>query len=343
MKFIKLLGYVATLLCVFSPAALLAQSTVGTVYGNITDASDARLPDAQLTLKDTKTNLQQQAKSDKHGDYTFVAVKPGQYQVIVAADGFRTETKSEITVDANQNVDVSFKMALGDASEHVEVSGGASMVDTREAQIGETIDERRIEELPTINRDAYQLLQTVTGVTNFTSDALTGSRNGTNFTVNGFPATTSTFYLDGAQNNALENGGGNKPPNPSALQEARILTSNFDAEFGRSPGAVVSLITKSGADRYHGEVYEFLRNNALDAKPYFAPHGTIINFKQNQYGATAGGPLPHFAKTYFFLAFEHLELHQNQYLFPANYQAPTTLEAAGDFRNSTFSDHRHPA
>ena len=238
-----------------------------------------------------------------------------------------------MTVDANSNVNVSFALQAGGASEQVQVSAATTLVDTREAQIGETIDQARIEELPTINRDPYELLQTVAGVTNFTPDTLIGSRLGANFSVNGFPVSTSSFYLDGAQNNILRTGGGNKAPNPSALQEFRILTSNFDAEFGRSPGAVLNLITKSGGNSYHGELYEFLRNNAFDAKNYFAPPGTIVNFKQHQFGGTTGGPIPKFHDMRFFVSFEHLQLHQNQYVFPVQWTLPTAAEAAGDFTN----------
>ncbi|MES2391111.1 MAG: carboxypeptidase regulatory-like domain-containing protein [Acidobacteriota bacterium] len=332
MKFSKRL-VVATSFFVATLAAH-TQTTVGTIYGTVTDASAAKISAATVTITDTKTKLTQTMTTTTSGDYAFVAVNPSDYTVAVNAKGFKTETQTGVTVDANQNVNVSFQLTIGSTDEQVEVTAGTTMVDTRESQIGETINEQRIEELPTLNRDPYSLLITVPGVSSFTSDTIIGSRGGVNVAVNGLPATTSSFYLDGAQNNAMKSGGGNKAPNPSALQEFRILTSNFDAEFGRSPGAVVNLITKSGTDRYHGEAYEFLRNNAFDAKNYFSTPGTINNFKQHQYGAAVGGPLPHLPKTFFFASFEHLQLHQNVYIFPTQYTAFTPAEAKGDFRNA---------
>jgi hypothetical protein len=331
MKSLKLLALSA--FAALLVAAAHAQSTVGTIYGSVVDPSGAKVTGAAVVITDVKTQVKQTNKTNSHGDYQFVAVNPSDYIVTVTADGFKTETQTGVTVDANDNVNVSFNLTTGGASETVEVTAGTTMVDTREAQIGETIDEQRIQELPTIDRDPYELLQTVTGVSGFTADTLIGSRQGANFSVNGFPISTSSFYLDGAQNNILRTGGGNKAPNPSALQEFRILTSNFDAEFGRSPGAVLNLITKSGSDGYHGELFEFLRNNMFDAKPYFALPDTIINFHQNQFGGTVGGPIPKLHQTFFFTSFEHLQLHQNQYIFPSQWILPTPAEAAGDFTN----------
>ncbi|HZL25198.1 MAG TPA: carboxypeptidase regulatory-like domain-containing protein [Acidobacteriaceae bacterium] len=329
MKFLKLLAHAA--FAVLLVAAANAQSTVGAIYGSVADPSGAKVTGAAVVITDVKTGVVQSNKTNGQGDYQFVAVNPSDYVVTVTAPGFKTETHTGVTVDANSNVNVSFTLNPGAKDDTIEVLAGTTMVDTREAQIGETIDQARIEELPTINRDPYELLQTVTGVTGFTPDTLIGSRQGAAFSVNGFPISTSSFYLDGAQNNILRSGGGNKSPNPSMLQEFRIITSNSDAEFGRSPGAILNLITKSGADHYHGELYEFIRNNAFDAKNYFASPGTIINFKQHQFGGTVGGPLPKLYQTFFFAGFEHLQLHQNQYIFPSQWQLPTPAEASGDF------------
>ena len=333
MKFTKLL--VCASLFTLLAATANAQSTVGTIYGSLADSSGAKLPNATVTIKDVKTGVEQTKKADSHGDYQFTAVNPGDYEVIVTLDGFKTETQTGVTVDANDNVNVSFAMTAGGVNDNIEVAAGTTMVDTREAQIGETIDEQRIEELPTLNRDPYQLLQTVTGVSSFSSDILIGGRVGANFSVNGFPTTTSSFYLDGAQNNILRNGGGNKSPDIDALQEFRILTSNFDAEFGRSPGAVVNLITKSGTDAYHGDLYEFLQNNMFNARPYFSflDPGFINTLKQHQFGGTAGGPVPKLHQTFFFVDYAHVQLHTDDYVYPSQYTLPTAAEATGDFTN----------
>lgn len=321
--------------------AAYGQSTVGTIYGSVSDPSGSKLANAVITITDVKTQLTQTSKSNGKGDFQFVSVQPSNYTVTATVDGFKTETQTGVTVDANANVNVSFTLQVGAKDESVEVTAGTTLVDTREAQIGETIDEQRIEELPTVNRDPYQLLQSVTGVSGFSPDTLIGSRDGARFSVNGMPVGQSSFYLDGAQNNILRAGGGNKAPNPSMLQEFRILTSNFDAEFGRSPGAVVNLITKSGSDRYHGEVYEFIRNDALDALPFSygpLPADFPVNYKLNQFGGSVGGPMPKLSKTYFFFGFEQLNLHQLAYVLPTQYRAPQAAFANGDFSTDYGTD-----
>ena len=337
MKQFKLLVVAYVLVASLWTLPAIAQSVVGTVYGSVEDATGARLSGVELVLTNVHTTVQQTIKANGHGDFLFNAVQPSDYTVRASMKGFRAETQTNVTVDANQNVNVSFQLIAGSVSDSVEVTAGTTMVDTREAQIGETVDSQRIEELPTINRDPYELLQTVTGVSGYSEDTVTGSRYGANFSTNGFPLYTSSFYLDGAFNTALKAGGGNKSPNPSALQEARVLTSNFDAEFGRSPGGVVNLITKSGTSQYHGQLYEYLRNNAFDAKPYFFPHGSPVNFHQHQYGATIGGPIRHLPQAFFFTSFERLQLHQNAYITPSQVILPTAAEAAGDFRADAAS------
>jgi len=334
MKFLKLLACSAFAACLITAAH--AQSTVGTIYGSVADHSGAKVAGADVVITDVKTQVKQTNKTNDHGDYQFVAVNPSDYTVTITAPNFKTETQTGVTVDANTNVNVSFTLTPGGANENVEVTAGTTLVDTRESQIGETIDQQRIEELPAINRDAYQLLQTVTGVTSFSPDLLIGGRDGANFSVNGFPTNTTSFYLDGAQNDVLRNGGGNKPPAVEALQEFRITTANFDAEFGRSPGAVVNLITKSGTAAYHGELYEFLQNNYFNAKNYFAPSYLIDNLHQHQFGGTVGGPIPKLRETFFFIDIAHVQLHTDDYIYPqADTELPTVAEEAGDFTNDT--------
>jgi hypothetical protein len=335
MKFLKLLARSAFVVLLVTAAH--AQSTVGTIYGSVSDPGGAKVPNASVVITDVKTQVKQTNTTNAKGDYQFVAVNPSDYIVTVTATGFKTETQTDVTVDANSNVNVSFTLNVGSAKDvTVEVEAGTTLVDTRESQIGETIGQERIEELPTINRDAYQLLNTVTGVTSFTPDTLIGGRTGANFSVNGFPTNTSSFYLDGAQNDILRDGGGNKAPAVEALQEFRILTSNFDAEFGRSPGAVVNLITKSGTASYHGELYEFVQNNYFNAKNYFAPSYLITNLHQHQFGGTVGGPIPKVPQTFFFIDIAHVQLHTDDYIYPyANTVLPTVAEENGDFTNDT--------
>ena len=150
-------------------------------------------------------------------------------------------------LSANQNVHVVFSLAPGETSQTVDVTAAVTLVDTRGSALAETIEQERIQNLPTLNRSTYDLVQTVPGVSSYTADAQTGSKGGANFSVNGLPADMTSFYLDGSYNNTFKQGGGNKIPNPDAIQEFRLITSNFDAEFGRCPGAVANVITRSGS------------------------------------------------------------------------------------------------
>lgn len=312
-----------------------AQSTAGTIYGTVQDQLGAVLPNADITITDVKMNLSQTSRTNESGDYTFVAVSPSDYTVTANVSGFKSVTQTGVTVDANQNVNVSFKLTPGATSAEVEVHAGTTLVDTRESQIGTTIDEKQISDLPTINQDPYELIVTAPGVSGFNPDLVIGSRNGANFSVDGFKNTMGTFYLDGGQDNSLKTGGGDKAPTAYALQEFRLLTANYDAEFGRSPGAIVNLITKAGASARHGELHEFLRNDMFDAKNFFADPGTNETFKQNEFGGAFGGPVPRSRQTFFYTYFDHLQLHQLEYTYGSQVLLPTAAEASGDFRNST--------
>ncbi|MES2390198.1 MAG: carboxypeptidase regulatory-like domain-containing protein [Acidobacteriota bacterium] len=324
----------ALMTAIFVAAPGWGQSTTGAVYGTVLDPTHSAVPGAVVTLKAVDTGILQTTASNASGEYTFTTVNPGNYMVITTAQGFKTQTQTGITLSANQNIHVDVGLVVGEASVSVDVTAGTTLVDTREAQIAETIDRVRIAELPTLNRNPYDLLQTATGVTSYTQDIAIGSRDATNFSVNGFPGNSTSFYLDGSFDNAYRAGGGNKAPNPDALSEMRILTSNFDAEFGRTPGGIVNMITRSGTEKYHGSVYEYLRNNMFDARNYFAASNVPLNFKQHQYGATFGGPTPLLAKTFAFFSYEHFQLHTVASVFPTAIITATAQERTGDFSAS---------
>jgi hypothetical protein len=165
-------------------------------------------------------------------------INPGDYNVSTTATGFKTQTRTGVRVAANENIHVAFKLPVGNTTEVVSVAAGVTMVDTRGAQIATTIGQEELQQLPSVNRDVYSLVATVPGVTNCSGAPLTGDVNGTTFSVNGLPTTMVSFYLDGAYNNVYKNQSeGNAVSNRDALQEFHLITSNFDAEFDRTPGA----------------------------------------------------------------------------------------------------------
>jgi hypothetical protein len=325
----------ATLVTIFILMACLravwAQTTTGSIYGTVTDSTGAVIPNAKVVLTNTGTNAVLTATSNSHGAFVFPAVDPGNYKIATSVKGFAPETQTGIVLAASQNVNASFKLAVGNVSNQVVVEAGVTMVDTRESQIGETIDQRSIQDLPVVNRSAYDLVETVPGITKYSPPPATGNTTGVDFVTNGIRPNFNSFYLDGALDTEVFRGGGAPMPNPDALEEFRMLTSNFDAEFGRYPGAAVNVITRSGVNQYHGTVYDYLRNNILNGKPYFQT--SVPRLVQNTYGAGLGGPVIR-DKAFYFLSFEGEHIGQSTIKTIASMIVPTALERKGDFTKS---------
>src|SRR5665213_607610 len=312
---------------------LAAQTTTGSVYGTVADPTGAVLPHAAVTLTNVDTNIVLKTESNAEGAFIFPVVDPGNYKVSAQATGFKVVVQNGIVLSANQNVNASVSLPVSGAGADntVNVEAGVTLVDTRESQIGETIDQRRMVELPTQSRSAYDLVQIVPGITNYSPPAATGDTTGVNFTTNGIRSNFNSFYLDGALNNEVFRGGGAPLPNPDALGEFRLLTTNFDAEFGRYPGGVSNVITRSGINTYHGVVYDYLRNNVLNAKPYFQT--SIPRLVQNNFGASVGGRIIR-DKAFFYLSYQGLRVGQSAIVTTAGIFVPTALERVGNFTQS---------
>jgi hypothetical protein len=286
------------------------------------------VPDAHIIVKNVATGEIFNARGNGSGYFSFPTMQPGEYVVSAQHEGFQSEIQQSVRLDANQNVHTNFTLKVGAVSQTVTINAATTLVDTRESQIATTIGERSITDLPSVNRDVYGLLTITPGVTNYTADTQTGSRAGTQVSVNGIGQNataydTNTWKL-----------GGNLLPNPDALQEFRVITSNFDAEFGRSPGGVVSAITRSGTDKYHGLIYDYVRNTILDASTYFVAGG-VTPLHQNQFGGTIGGPLPGLReKAFFFASYEGLRVATPSSVTSTSLTVPTALERTGDFSQS---------
>lgn len=340
-KILKAALFAALILCAAFTGR--AQSTTGSIYGAVTDSAGAAVPNSTVTAKDIETGAVLTTTTNGSGEYVFSNIKPGNYQVAGTAEGFKTQNQSGISVSANQNVHVTFTLEVGATTETVDVTAATTLVDTRGSTLAETIETQRIQDLPTLNRNAYDLVQTVPGITNYTGDKQTGTRNGAIFVTNGLPGDMASFYLDGAYNNTYKQGGGNKSPNPDAIQEFRILTSNFDAEFGRSPGAAVNVITRSGTNKYHGSAYEYIRNDLFNSQNYFTAPGTRRQpYKQNQFGGTLGGPVIH-DKLFAFLSYEQFIFHTTNQINSGDVILPSDAERNGDLSNSKFKPTSLPA
>ena len=290
-----------------------AQSTTGSIYGTVADSTGAVIPGATVTVVETGTNETHSTTSDGSGNYVFPSLTPGTYRVIAKVKGYETETQTGIDLDANQNVRAIFSLKVGSVTENVTVAATTTLVDTRESQLGLTIDQARLEELPLNGRNAYDLVQLSPGVTNYSpaqNSQYVGDPVGATFSTNGLRAYENSFYLDGANNTSYYRPGGNYAPNPDALMEYRILTTSFDAEFGTMPGAVVNMVTRSGTNAFHGTLYDYVRNNIFNARTEFVT-SAAAHLRYNQFGGTVGGPVFR-NKLFFFFAYQGLRIAQFQ-------------------------------
>jgi outer membrane receptor for ferrienterochelin and colicin len=221
--------------------------------------------------------------------------------VEVESQGFKKYVHRGVVLEINQNARVDVKLELGAVTQEVVVQGDVASVDTHQAQLGSVVDTRRINDLPLNGRNVYSLVTQLPGVTGTTLQAQPDVAQGNQMNLNGSRMLQTSFLLDGGLNNNVWRDGGLMSPNPDAVEEFRLITSNYNAEYGRSGGGIVNVITKSGTNQFHGALYEYLRNDDLDARSFFNPSVSIL--KQNQFGGTVGGPVKH-DKLFFFFSYE---------------------------------------
>ena len=278
-----------------SPAA--AQATGG-ITGIATDASGAVLPGVTIDVTSRDTGQVRTAVTGPDGFYTIALVNPGVYQVKATLPGFRTTVRDTITVVVNETVRADMQMQVGQLEEQVTVLGQSPLVETTNATLGVVIDQQKVVDLPLNGRNFTQLGTLIPGVV--APPASLGGQDGNatpggfgnvtgGFNVNGQRNQSNNFLLDGATNNDSFNTGFVLRPPPDAIQEFKILTHSYDAEYGRNAGSVVNVVTKGGTNRWHGSAWEFNRDDKLQAKNFFATAKPEL--KQNQFGGAVGGPL----------------------------------------------------
>ncbi len=305
--------------------SLFAQTPTGSVSGTVTDSSGATLASATVRIIENNTHETHSATTGASGTYIFPIIPVGQYSLEAEATGFKLEKRTGVTLDVNQNTRADFVLQVGSVREVIEVKADTPMVDTMDVQLGETVDQKRIENLPLMGRNIYDLISLMPGAVNVTTLTV-GSNAGNVMNVNGNRNGSNNFYIDGGQNTSQWRNGGNMAPNPDAIAEFHLITSNFDAEYGRQPGSVLNVVTRSGANAYHGTVFEFLRNDTVDARNFF--QASLNPLHWNQFGGTFGGPVRH-NKTFFFASYQGLRLATNT--FENGTVVPTVPERTGDF------------
>jgi hypothetical protein len=296
-----------------------AQITGGTILGTVRDTSGATIAGANVVIQNTATGITTTVMTNEYGLYRGSNLIPGTYQVVVSANGFATLVEKDLTLEVGAELPVNLVLRVGGSTERVEVSGEVSDVATSNSTVSAVVNERTVQELPLNARDWTLLANLEPGVATVRTlvglNANPGRVNrgwGTELTVGGNRPQQNNYRMNGVSMNDYANGapgsvlGGDL--GVDAIQEFSVVTSNAQAEYGRSSGGIINAITRSGTNAFHGSIYEFLRNSVLDARNVFdILNGQPIKppFKRNQFGATAGGPIRK-DKTFFFADYEGL-------------------------------------
>ncbi len=316
-------------------AVSFAQVDAGAILGTIRDASEAVIPGVKVTLTNEDTGLVQVTTSASAGEYIFAPVRIGTYSVAAEFQGFQRVAHPHVAVNVQQRVVVDFLLPPGEMTQTVSVTGEAPLLQSEDAAVGQVIGARSINNLPLNGRNFTFLAQLSAGVT-FDQQDTRGLGASGSFAANGLRPAQNNYLLDGIDNNVnlvdFLNGTAFvvKPP-VDAIAEFKIQTNNYSAEAGRSAGAILNATIKSGTNEFHGNAWEFLRNDALDAANFFENSGGIPKgeYRQNQFGFTAGGPIRK-NKTFIFGDYEGTRIRQ---AVPSINTVPTLQERSSGFTN----------
>ena len=305
-----------------------AQQITGSIRGTVQDPSGAIVRGATVTAKQVETGLTRVVAADHQGEYVLVELPIGHYQMEVQAKGFQTYLQQGISLDVNQNATIAIRLKLGAETQQVEVSANAALVQSTVTSLGQTVMEHEILDLPLDGRNFSQLGTLQPGVVPLTPGLLEAggpARQNQAYAVDGQRPESNNFMIDGADNVSSVDGGFVLKPPIDAIAEFKILSHNANAEFGRNTGSTTNIVTRSGSNSFHGALWEFLRNDAMDSSDYFTH--SVQPLKQNQFGGTFGGPLRK-DKTFFFAYYEGFRNRQGETV-PAT--VPSAAERQGNF------------
>src|SRR5438067_9088295 len=327
-------------------SALIAQVDRGSIVGTVSDASGANVQGAKVVIKNLATDQLVEVTTDSSGAYAANLLRIAAYSVTVEKPGFKKAVELNVEVGVNQVVRVDLTLQVGSATESVEVTGTAPLLQTETSSLGTIETERRISDLPLNGRNFIQLAYLGPGAnsgqtgSNVSGGVFENERANEALSVNGLRVSNNNFLLNGVDNNEFGLGGVVVLPPPDAIQEFRTEENSMSAEFGRG-GAAVNVVLKSGTNQVHGGVYEFIRNDKLDAVNYF--NQGKQPFKRNQFGAFVGGPI-HKNRTFLFGDYQGSRLRASNPFFST---VPTIAERGGDFSDrltgTTFSPCATPS
>lgn len=309
------------------------QGETGSITGVVHDASGGIIAGATVTVTNTGMGTEQRITTSSDGTFSVPDLIPGTYAVQVEHPGFRTAVQPPFHIDVNQVVRADVTLTVGALSQKVEVTAAEPLIETQTSSLGQVVDQRRVEDLPLNGRDFVQLAYLTPGVNAGPAGIVQqgsipeNERGNGAIQANGLTATNNNFLLNGFDNNEQQIGFEVIQPSVDAIEEFKVQTNSFGADIGRG-GAVVNVVIKSGTNQFHGNLFEFLRNSAFDAKNYFdSPTLPIPPYKQNQFGGTFGGPIIR-NHTFFFVDYQGTRIRQSQTDIST---VPVLSERGGDF------------
>ncbi len=306
----------------------------GSILGVVRDTTNAAIVGAEIIATNAQTNLSRKTTSGADGSYRLLALPAGTYNVTASSTGFQQFTASKIDVKVNDQLRVDITLEIGNLQQEVHVAATAVQVESASTQLGQVIESAKILALPLNGRSYIDLLSLQAGVAPTSSGTIGGDRpvsgmlDAGNVSVNGQRETSNAFLVNGGDVSEGRNMGTGLIPNLDSIEEFRLITNSFDAEYGKFSGAVMNAITKSGTNGFHGDAFEFLRNDNLDARNFFDT--TKAELRRNQFGYAAGGP---FWKNKLFWFSDYQGTRQVQGASTGIVQLPTRGSAAGHLRS----------
>ncbi len=313
----------------FAVLALQAQITTTTISGIVSDSTGGGIPNAQVTVSNVGTGATRTVTTNVQGAYRIDLLPVGEYEVEVSASGFKKSKQTGISLEMNRAARVDAVLSVGSVNEEVTVTADAPLVNTSNAQIGRTTGNAEITNLPIVGRNVYTLLNLTPGVDSNVNSIVLGFPQQVTMINGGVDggAGSVNYFLDGGTNMTGLRNTGNIAPNPDAVEEFRVITNSYSAEFGRFASGVINIITKSGTNQYHGSLFEFLRNTDFNANTW-GNAGSTPPLHRNQYGGTVGGPIIH-NRTFFFGSYSGLRQITSNFLTSAI--VPDSNERGGNF------------
>ncbi|MCX6588667.1 MAG: TonB-dependent receptor [Acidobacteria bacterium] len=318
-------------------AGLDAQTFTGNISGLVMDPGQATIAGATVRVRNEATSDTRQATTSGDGRYIFSQLPPGNYEVSVEMTGFRKSVQKNAELRVNATLELNFNLQLGEVTQVVEVTAGVTMLDTQSANRSVTLNQQAVLDLPVNARNPFVLVHVNAGVIAVRTgiSQATQDQNHNRFSMNGGRGQAGLTLIDGVPAAAVDWGGLIASPSVDSVQEVSIVRNQFDAQFGKSDGGAVNMITRGGSNAFHGSVFEFLRNDKLDANSWANNRSGLprVLFQRNQFGAAVGGPIKRSSRLFFFTAYEGLRQGSPGTNIS---NVPTALQRGGDF-SQTFN------